>query len=142
MRAAFAKAIAVIMFLAICCRPTEAQQPRPDANDDLEVVTFQDLEYPPTARVARIEGTVVVRVNVDDQGKVTDAVVLSGSRRLSTLAVANVKTWTFRPNATKSGVVVYNFTILPGVCGVRAGSLFVLRGNVGNVVTCPVVPMP
>lgn len=104
---------------------------------NIQVTTFRDLAYPSLARVAGLQGTVVVRVSLDDEGKVVEAATISGSPLLAIDSIANVKTWTFRPNATNSAIIIYNFVILPGICSDRAGSLFVLQGrNVATILTC------
>jgi len=96
-----------------------------------------ELSYPALARSARIQGVVVVRAKLDSQGKVVDAVGVSGSELLLPSSLENVKKWRFEPNARKSTIVVYNFTIIEGRCS-SYSSLFVLQGaNLARVITCP-----
>jgi TonB family protein len=106
------------------------------------VLDFEDLQYPPLARHAHLQGTVIVQVRLDDKGSVTDAVAISGLRIFSLDAVTNVKKWHFEPNARKSAVIVYNFEIIDGRCNTDA-SLFVLQQrNVAKVIACPPNPNP
>ena len=53
--------------------------------------------YPPLARQARIEGTVVLDVSVDADGKVHDVRVVSGHPMLSPTAIETANGWRFRP---------------------------------------------
>jgi TonB family protein len=63
------------------------------------------LVYPPIAKAAQVQGTVVVEVTVDDAGKVKTTKVLSGPPMLLQAAVDCVKQWTWRP-FEKEGVPV------------------------------------
>ncbi|HZZ57883.1 MAG TPA: TonB family protein, partial [Opitutaceae bacterium] len=53
--------------------------------------------YPMLAKVAHIEGPVVVRAEVDRSGRVTDVSVLSGHHLLRGAAVDAVRQWRYRP---------------------------------------------
>jgi Gram-negative bacterial TonB protein C-terminal len=58
-------------------------QHNPTVHDkDVRVVDFSDLSYPSIAATARAQGVVVVQAKLDDQGRVADAEVLSGSEPL------------------------------------------------------------
>lgn len=71
--------------------------------------------YPPLARAARIEGSVVIEMVVAATGAVSCLHVLSGHPFLSAAAVAVARRWTFRPplNSDKPtrmiGVVAFHF---------------------------------
>jgi protein TonB len=54
-------------------------------------------EYPVDAKKQRIEGTVVLQVEIDRQGNVTDAKVVSGHRALVASAIDAVKQWKYHP---------------------------------------------
>jgi protein TonB len=64
-------------------------------------------EYDPLSRRMRHEGTVVLNVLIDEQGRVTRVEQIKGipSSRLNAEAVRTVKGWRYRP-ATKDGVPV------------------------------------
>lgn len=54
-------------------------------------------EYPPNARAAAIEGTVVVEVQVGTTGRVESSNVVSGPQELRQAATDCLKQWTFDP---------------------------------------------
>jgi len=62
-----------------------------------------EAEYPPLARAARISGSVVVEVIVDEAGVVTSARAVSGHPLLKDAAVTAARQWQFSPT-TLSGV--------------------------------------
>jgi hypothetical protein len=138
MRLSAQKIALMICLLAIspliCVR---AQQDDSLSDKEIKVVSFEELHYPALARTARIQGVVVTRAKLDNQGNVVDAVGVSGSGLLLPISLENVKKWRFEPNARKSVIVVYNFTILEGRCN-SYSSLFILQGpNLARVITCP-----
>ena len=53
--------------------------------------------YPEIAKAARIQGSVVLAVDIDAKGSVTDVHVISGHPMLLTAATDAVKQWTYRP---------------------------------------------
>jgi protein TonB len=59
-------------------------------------------EYPPMARQARIEGTVRLRLRVDERGNVGAVSYVSGPELLAPAARAAVRRWKYRP-ATLNG---------------------------------------
>jgi TonB family protein len=83
------------------------------SDSDMRVVDFQELKYPAIA--VNSPGVVVVRLALDERGKVTSARVLSGDPFLIPSVVENTKTWRFEPNSQKAAIVVYNFRI-EGFC--------------------------
>ena len=54
-------------------------------------------QYPPVARQIRVEGEVVLSLDVDASGKVTDAKVVSGAPMLRTAALDAVRRWKYEP---------------------------------------------
>jgi hypothetical protein len=58
----------------------------------------------------------VVRLNLDDCGKVSDVRAISGQEILTERAMANARKWQFEPNSRKAAVLVYNFRIATGFC--------------------------
>jgi hypothetical protein len=104
---------------------------------DVNVVGFQDMGYPHLALYTHLQGAVAVQVKLDDHGKVLNAVAISGLSLLAAPSVENVKKWLFKPNATKTALIIYRYKILDGRCN-RDSSLFILQGaNVAAVLACP-----
>jgi TonB family protein len=56
-----------------------------------------DPVYPPIAKTARIQGSVVLAVEIDKEGAVTSVQVVSGHPMLATAATDAVKQWRYRP---------------------------------------------
>lgn len=109
---------------------------------DVNVVSFEEMEYPHLAYFTHLQGHVAVRVKLDDHGKVSEAVAISGLPLLATPSVENVKKWTFRPNASKTALILYDFKILEGRCN-SDSSLFILEGaNVPTILACPPLVNP
>ncbi len=105
---------------------------------DIKVIDYEELKYPLLAQYVPIEseGVVVVRVNLDDGGKVVEAVAISGDDILIPDCLANVKKWRFQPNAAKTAVIVYNLRMLQGECK-SASSLFTFQQpNLATVMGC------
>lgn len=129
------------MFIALACafspRYVAAQDEATIDDKDIKIVHFEKLTYPPVARAARIEGVVVIRVSLDDRGNVVKAVALSGKVLLTDRSLANVKNWTFQPNARNMAVVVYHFTLSLAACAPYFSDFFTLEGNLATITTCP-----
>jgi TonB family protein len=53
--------------------------------------------YPPDARRARIEGTVVLRAIIDKEGRIADLQLISGPKELAPAAIGAVQQWRYRP---------------------------------------------
>jgi TonB family protein len=112
-----------------------AQDERPVYDDEIAIQSWVDLHYPDIAAAARVQGVVVVSATLNDDGSVAKATAISGQRLLVTAAVDNVRRWTFKPNALKRVVIVYDFRV-EGSCRNRS-SLFQLRNsNVVSIMTC------
>ena len=67
--------------------------------------------YPPEAKAARIQGTVVVVVTIGTDGKVTEAKAESGPPELQACAVDYAKAWEFEPAKVKGKVVPARFKL-------------------------------
>lgn len=101
----------LILLIALLALDGAWAQSRIVGDRDMKVASFEELKYPVLGVTARVEGLVVVQVKLDDDGKVVDAVTLSGNDVLAPDALANVKKWRFYPNTQKTTVVVYDFTL-------------------------------
>jgi len=54
-------------------------------------------KYPASAGAGATEGTIVLKTQVDENGKVTDAKVVEGNAALAESAISAVKQWRYRP---------------------------------------------
>lgn len=127
-----AVALALVIFLPVWA------QDQIDYDQDTTVLAFKEMVFPPPARGTHMQGVVTIRVQFDDQGKVISASAISGPRALIPLTVANVKEWRFKPNASKTAVIVYKFTIIEGECA-SLDHMFVFQPpNLANVIACPI----
>jgi hypothetical protein len=94
-------------------------------DEDIIVASLTEMEYPSFARLApHTEGVVVVRVRVDDEGKVISSQAISGPKTLLEACLANAMKWRFHPNSKKLAVIIYEFRI-DGFCS--KGSHFTFR---------------
>ena len=104
---------------------------------DATVISFEDMPYPLLACVSSLQGVVVVRASLDQDGKVLSAKAISGPDLLAKDALANIRKWHFDPNGNKTAIVVYEFRLIEGECGGTRGQLFVFRQpNQALVVGC------
>lgn len=55
------------------------------------------VAYPPEAEANHVQGTVVLRITISTEGKVTDLHVISGAPELQSAAMEAVRTWRYRP---------------------------------------------
>jgi TonB family protein len=53
--------------------------------------------YPPAAKAAHIQGTVVIHVVISKEGTINSLVVVSGPRELTDAAIGAVQQWRYRP---------------------------------------------
>jgi TonB family protein len=112
-----AKRIPIVagLLLITSLSTARAQRDTTISDKDVNVTDFADLAYPPIAATASVQGVVVVRVRLDDQGKVVDALAVSGSPLLISASVRNARRWRFEPNSQKAAIIVYNFRV-EGMC--------------------------
>lgn len=80
-----------------------------------KAISLPRPEYPAEARTAGVEGVVVVRVTVDEQGNVTEAYAVSGPQMLQQVSVNAALQAKFSPTlllgepVKVTGVLVFNF---------------------------------
>ncbi len=68
-------------------------------------------EYPPDARDARIQGTVVLHVVVDKEGNVSSLELVSGDPALAAAAMEAVRRWKYRPYLLNGQAIEVDTTI-------------------------------
>jgi protein TonB len=82
-----------------------------------QILDTPEPEYPPIARAAKAEGTVSVRVTVDERGNVVAAEAVSGHPLLQGAGVEAAKRAKFTPTTLcgkpvkVSGVITYGFVL-------------------------------
>lgn len=131
------KSLVIGLAVIGCICSSWAQEEKPVSDSDVKVIDYTELSYSSIARYAGIQGAVVVRAQIDDQGKVVDATIISGPEVFRLDCLNNVRKWRFEPNPRKSVIVIYNFSLLDGRCK-SDSSLFVLQGrNLATIVSCP-----
>jgi TonB family protein len=116
--------------LAIPVPDRTLEAPRPPRSCDLErrtlvqggiingkAVSKPPALYPPAAKAARVSGTVVVQVEVDEGGRVSKAEAVSGPEMLREAAEDAAREARFSPTRLSgqpvrvSGVITYNFAL-------------------------------
>lgn len=136
MKTQIASAMLAILFGA-SFNPSLAQGTVTIKDKDINVVHFQELRYPQLARTAHIQGVVVIKVRINDQGIVMDASAISGADALVQDCLKNAKNWRFQPNDQHAAVIVYRFRLPPSDCG-SVSSFFMLQGaNFATITACP-----
>jgi TonB family protein len=139
-------ALLLLMAVVLGCALAQSQQDRTIYDKDISVIDYEDLEFPQLAVTARVEGVVVVRLKLDDDGKVLDAEALSGPSLLIHQSVENARKWRFKPNSKHAVIIVYNFRI-EGAChsirqGGSASRMIFYPPNFAAITVCPTPPMP
>ena len=116
------------LILSLCLAPTafaqESQRDQPQPPKIIRksggvlqgsVTRRVEPSYPPLAKAARISGSVVVEVTVDEEGNVIAARAISGHPLLKDAAVEAAKGWTFSPTQLQGvpvkviGTITFNF---------------------------------
>src|ERR1700674_3454501 len=75
------------------------------------IITQTRPDYPPLARQARIQGTVVLHAIIDKEGKVAQLEVISGHPLLVQAALDAVKQWRYKPTQLNGDPVEVDTTI-------------------------------
>ncbi len=78
---------------------------------NLRVLKQASLTYPPLARIARIQGPVVLAMTIDTNGVPTDVQVQSGPPQLHAEAVRCAKAWRFEPALVNGNPVMARFSL-------------------------------
>ena len=87
----------------------------PPAETAPKLITKVRPIYPPEAKKAGIEGTVVLRATIGKDGSVSDLVVLSGDPQLVRAAMDAVQQWRYLPGEeVRAATVTVNFSLAKG----------------------------
>jgi hypothetical protein len=87
-----------------------------EAYDEVYVQAFTPMNHPGPFDASG-DGYVTVRLALDRQGNVKDAVAVSGPRNLVAAAVENAKQLRIQPRSSRTLVVVYQFTVVDACFG-------------------------
>ncbi len=126
-------------FLAIVLTSLTWAENQTLLDSDVKVVHFETLTYPLAARLAHVDGAVVIRAQLDAQGNVVTTMAISGAKTLIPDCLTNAKKWQFHPNSQNTAVIVYLFKI-DGLCNLPCPSDFkftppnIVRITMGNPV--------
>ena len=104
------------------------------SDTEVKPLYFEQISYPTEARITHVQGVVVVRVDLDDEGKVVSANPVYGAKSLLPDCLANAKKWRFEPNKHKQAVIVYDFRIA-GLCSTPCPSQFLFEPPNHAVIT-------
>ena len=94
---------AAVFFLSICnsgvaiCQNEQDRRNECAINDNLKILKSPPGTYSEEATRKNVEGTVILCVTVDGQGKVTDVSPISGPQELLQASVDAVRKWEFEP---------------------------------------------
>ena len=94
----------VLLFTIVGASSPLIAQTRDDTtvyNEELQIVHFEDFDYPAEARRTGVEGVVVIGATLNAQGQVIDATVVSGPRLLVPETLANARKWRFSPSRVR-----------------------------------------
>ena len=70
-----------------------------------------DPQYPPSARSAKVQGTVVLKVEISKTGIVEDVSLVSGQPPLASAATQAVKQWKYKPYMLNGAPVAIETTV-------------------------------
>jgi hypothetical protein len=90
------------------------------------VIDFEDLAYPAAALAQNVQGVVVTKVTLDDDGNILDVSALSGRKLLIPDCLANLRKWKFQimSSGERTAIIVFDFEIKEGQCHDASRSLF------------------
>ena len=99
--------LAMLILLLVCRAATQSNPPEqvpvsPDISQGLLIYEVQPI-YPPLARQARVQGTVVLQAVIDKDGSIKDLTVTSGHPMLIQAALDAVKQWRYKPYLPQRG---------------------------------------
>ncbi len=141
LKAKFVMIVTVLVAGLACMSPAQEQKV------ENTVEALEGLNYPQVARLARLGGRVVVRVKLDDAGKVVSASAMPSGRTQGVMvpdALSNAQKWRFRPNPGKEAVIIYEFRIEEYCTDFEIEHRVPSRFNfeVPNLVTVTACPLP
>lgn len=94
-----ARSLFLICFASLAWSQEESLKPLEVPPESVQTLLIKRVEpiYPPLARQARIQGTVILDVTINKPGDVSDTKLVSGHPMLAPAAIDAVKQWRYRP---------------------------------------------
>ena len=77
----------------------------------IRLLSKTPIKYPDAARLAHVEGVVVVKLLIDEMGQVMKAELVSGDKRLAKSVLASVKSWRFEPELENGRPIVSRVSV-------------------------------
>jgi protein TonB len=80
-------------------------------------VCMSALPYPPEAKYKRLSGAIRVKIEIDETGSVTDAIIICGGGMLADVSRDAAFKWRFKPTLLNGqpvkvrGILTFNFTL-------------------------------
>ena len=129
--------LVLAFLLATAFNSVNAQRQSAEYYDRVQLLSFEDLAYPGIARATRIQGIVIVKAHLDENGNVTATSALSGLQPLIADCLSNAKKWKFKPNSSRSTLIIYDFRLDDGACHDASHSLFrLIHPNFATITAC------
>lgn len=107
--------IGVVLLLAATGRGQSSTENPAVLDESVRALHVERMTYPLVAKIGHIEGAVVLRATVDSEGRVTEAVPLSGPKALLKESAENLRKWTFTSPRSSTVIAVYWFRFR-GLC--------------------------
>lgn len=94
-----ARSLFLICFASLAWSQEESLKPLEVPPESVQTLLIKRVEpiYPPLARQARIQGTVILDVTINKPGDASDTKLVSGHPLLAPAAIDAVKRWKYRP---------------------------------------------
>jgi TonB family protein len=139
--------IAISMLIAglVCTSFAQERKDKTTSDESIVVETVEGMRYPPLARTGRVEGHVVVKVKLDDAGRVVSADALRDEKlgMLIPDALSNARKWRFHPNRANEAEIFYQFQLLGECVHEQSMWRFVFKSpNVVLISDCAVPAQP
>lgn len=95
------KFLPLIVGLALCFGPIHAQGPNEgfvmEGEGNRHLLPHTEPSYPPIAKAAHVQGSVLLHADVDEYGIVTNVEAIGGPPMLKGAAIEAVKQWRYKP---------------------------------------------
>ena len=86
-------------------RPILARPPRVSAMMQGNLIRRVEPLYPSVAKIAGVQGTVLIKALISADGRIEQARIISGSPLLSPAALEAIKQWRYRPYILNGGAI-------------------------------------